>query len=95
MTMWVRPHSTRVIGRRVLQLPSCLQVQGDANNAVLADAGYNFRHLVRWLSLLLWKILAGLIAPSQTPALQAALKAYPALGRQNYSRLSALQPALP
>jgi hypothetical protein len=27
--------------------------QGDANNAVLAAAGYNFRRLIRWLRLLL------------------------------------------
>jgi hypothetical protein len=31
---------------------------GDANNAVLAAAGYNFRRLIRWLSLLLRQILA-------------------------------------
>jgi IS5 family transposase len=31
--------------------------QGDAINAVLAAAGYNFRRLIRWLSLLLSKIL--------------------------------------
>jgi transposase, IS5 family len=33
---------------------------GDANNAVLAAAGYNFRRLIRWLSLLLRQILATL-----------------------------------
>src|ERR1700726_1895825 len=38
---------------------------GDATNAVLAAAGYNFRRLIKWLSLLLFKILARLI-----PALQ-------------------------
>jgi IS5 family transposase len=31
--------------------------QGDAINAILAAAGYNFRRLIRWLSLLLSKIL--------------------------------------
>jgi transposase, IS5 family len=31
--------------------------QGDATNAVLAAAGYNFRHLIRWLALLLRQIL--------------------------------------
>ena len=31
--------------------------QGDANNAVLAAAGYNFRRLIRWLSLLLLQIV--------------------------------------
>jgi IS5 family transposase len=35
---------------------------GDANNAVLAAAGYNFRRLIRWLSLLLWQIRAALSA---------------------------------
>ncbi|MEY9591078.1 IS5 family transposase [Bradyrhizobium yuanmingense] len=40
--------------------------QGDAANAVLAAAGYNFRRLIRWLSLLLRQILSAL-----TPALQA------------------------
>jgi len=33
---------------------------GDANNAVLAAAGYNFRRLIRWLSLLPRQILATL-----------------------------------
>jgi transposase, IS5 family len=32
--------------------------EGDAANAVLAAAGYNFRRLIRWLSLLLCQILA-------------------------------------
>jgi transposase, IS5 family len=31
--------------------------EGDAINAVLAAAGYNFRRLIRWLSLLLLRIL--------------------------------------
>jgi IS5 family transposase len=37
---------------------------GDAINAVLAAAGYNFRRLLRWLRLLLFRILLalGLIA---------------------------------
>jgi len=34
--------------------------QGDAINAVLAAAGYNFRHLLRWLELLLSQVLAQL-----------------------------------
>jgi transposase, IS5 family len=34
--------------------------QGDAINAVLAAAGYNFRRLIRWLQLLLRQILAQL-----------------------------------
>jgi IS5 family transposase len=37
---------------------------GDAINAVLVVAGYNFRRLLRWLRLLLFRILValGLIA---------------------------------
>ena len=35
---------------------------GDANNAVLAAAGYNFRRLVRWLRHVLRQILAALFA---------------------------------
>jgi IS5 family transposase len=34
---------------------------GDAANAVLAAAGYNFRRLIRWLTLLLRQILVQLI----------------------------------
>jgi IS5 family transposase len=34
--------------------------EGDASNAVLAAAGYNFRRLIKWLSLLLCQILAHL-----------------------------------
>ena len=37
--------------------------EGDATNAVLAAVGYNFRRLIRWLSLLLRQILASLFAP--------------------------------
>jgi hypothetical protein len=39
--------------------------QGDAANAVLAAAGYNFRRLIRWLRILLWQILSALIAKLQ------------------------------
>src|SRR3954451_11878566 len=39
--------------------------QGDAANAVLAAAGYNFRRLIRWLSLLLRQILSALTAALQ------------------------------
>lgn len=39
--------------------------QGDAINAVLAAAGYNFRRLIRWLRLLLRQILAQLIVRLQ------------------------------
>ena len=38
---------------------------GDAINAVLAGAGYNFRRLIRWLQLLLRQILAQLDVPPQ------------------------------
>jgi IS5 family transposase len=38
---------------------------GDAANAILAAVGYNFRRLIRWLSLLLSKILAALIGDLQ------------------------------
>src|SRR4051794_14414831 len=37
---------------------------GDATNAVLAAAGYNFRLLLRWLALLLHFVLAALTRPS-------------------------------
>jgi transposase, IS5 family len=45
---------------------------GDATNAVLAAAGYNFRRLIKWLSLLLFKILARLslrlrLTPARNP----------------------------
>ena len=36
--------------------------EGDAANAVLAAAGYNFRRLLKWLRLLLCLILAALAA---------------------------------
>lgn len=39
--------------------------QGDAINAVLAAAGYNFSLLIRWLKLLLFRILAALFACRQ------------------------------
>ena len=35
---------------------------GDLNNAVLAAVGYNFRRLIRWLSILL-RVYPGLFAP--------------------------------
>jgi IS5 family transposase len=37
---------------------------GDAVNAVLAAAGYNFRLLLRWLTLLLQLVLVALMRPS-------------------------------
>ena len=39
--------------------------RGDANNAVLAAAGYNFRRLIRWLSDLLRFILAMLLLSAE------------------------------
>jgi IS5 family transposase len=39
--------------------------RGDAANALLAAVGYNFRRLVRWLSLLLCQILVALIETLQ------------------------------
>ena len=39
--------------------------KGDAINAVLAAAGYNFRRLIQWLSLLLLRILIALASPVQ------------------------------
>ena len=42
---------------------------GDANNAILAAVGYNFRRLIRWLSILLRLFLDGLFAqPNPRPA---------------------------
>jgi IS5 family transposase len=38
---------------------------GDAINAVLAAVGYNFRLLLRWLRLLLFRILIAIVGPSQ------------------------------
>ena len=35
--------------------------RGDANNAILAAVGYNFRRLIRWLRLLLRQILSALL----------------------------------
>jgi hypothetical protein len=46
---------------------------GDAANAILAAAGYNFRRLLEWLALLLSIILAALTAAaSQQRALKSA-----------------------
>jgi IS5 family transposase len=45
------------MGRNYLAGP-----EGDAANAVLAAAGYNFRRLLEWLRLLLCLFLAALAA---------------------------------
>jgi hypothetical protein len=39
--------------------------RGDAANAVLAAAGYNFRRLIRWLRFLLRQIIIALTAALQ------------------------------
>ena len=39
---------------------------GDANNAVLAAAGYNFRRLIRWLNDFLRLVLALLFVQSKS-----------------------------
>jgi IS5 family transposase len=41
--------------------------QGDANNAILAAIGYNFRRLIRWLGFLLRQILAALLPEILAP----------------------------
>ena len=41
---------------------------GDAINAVLAAAGYNFRRLLAWLRLLLLRILIAFSLPAQLHA---------------------------
>jgi IS5 family transposase len=38
---------------------------GDAINTVLAAVGYNFRLLLRWLRLLLFRILTAIVGTSQ------------------------------
>jgi len=38
---------------------------GDAINAVLAAVGYNFRPLLRWLRLFLFRILIAFVGTSQ------------------------------
>jgi transposase, IS5 family len=38
---------------------------GDATNAILAAVGYNFRRLIKWLSLLLCQIFADIIPQLQ------------------------------
>jgi transposase, IS5 family len=48
------------MGRNYLWHP-----RGDAANAVRAAAGYNFRRLIRWLSILWRLILSALHAPLQ------------------------------
>ena len=45
---------------------------GDAINAVLAAAGYNFRRLIRWLSILLLRFLFALSSPADLPQIDPA-----------------------
>jgi IS5 family transposase len=40
--------------------------EGDANNAILAAAGYNFRRILRWLRILLCLILPVLSTPAKS-----------------------------
>jgi len=40
--------------------------RGDANNAILAAVGYNFRLLIRWLRILLCLVLAAILAPPKS-----------------------------
>ena len=47
---------------------------GDAINAILAAAGYNFRRLIRWLRLLLCRILAELTGLAQADLKSGALR---------------------
>jgi transposase, IS5 family len=56
------------MGRNHLAHPS-----GDAANAVLAAAGYNFRRLLAWLRLLLRVWLAAIIANAKLPLDQTAI----------------------
>jgi IS5 family transposase len=39
---------------------------GDANNAILAAVGYNFRRLIRWLTLLLALVLLAISPPHKS-----------------------------
>ena len=41
---------------------------GDANNALLAAVGYNFRLLIRWLRFLLCLIPAAIFPPPKSAA---------------------------
>lgn len=45
---------------------------GDAINTVLAAAGYNFRRLICWLSLLLLRFLFALSSPADLPQIDPA-----------------------
>ena len=50
-----------------------LDAAGDAANAVLAAAGYNFRRLLAWLAILLRAWLTAVIATANPPLDQSAL----------------------
>ena len=39
---------------------------GDANNAILAAVGYNFRLLLKWLRILLYLLLLAILAPPKS-----------------------------
>jgi IS5 family transposase len=42
--------------------------RGDANNAILAAVGYNFRRLIRWLTLLFFIVLVATRPPPKSAA---------------------------
>jgi hypothetical protein len=61
--------------------------RGDAANAILAAVGYNFRGLIRWLSILWRLILSALLAVLQTrPSLSATFFTDDHLGRRKPHR---------
>ena len=39
---------------------------GDANNAILAAVGYNFRRLIRWITLVFALVLLAISTPSKS-----------------------------
>ena len=41
---------------------------GDANNAILAAVGYNFRRLIRWLTFLFFLVMVATIPPPKSAA---------------------------
>jgi transposase, IS5 family len=63
---------------------------GDAANAVLAAAGYNFRRLLEWLALLLSAILVALTAAADLTAARRRSSTPPC--RNNRSRLRLVRP---
>jgi IS5 family transposase len=60
--------------------------QGDAINAVLAAAGYNFRRLIAWLALLLAVICAA-IAPEKSTSPISPSRPEPRSSQATYAEL--------